>query len=250
MPHAQRCSAADLTAAALQAALPAPEAPADARRSLLARSCPLPGAQIKNAGPPGGVGLDCGGAPAPLLISEQVAAEGGRGPRRALSGLPQAHAFAADKASSSPLAVPGGSNAGPAVKRAAPCEPPCDLARDRQEGLGPWLGSALAPAAPASPLALPDWQRLQMAVELLASMGASMPQSCEARARRPALLCIPPLCLTCTWPHACLQRSHLRDTKLGTAPVRLHIVMDLIVQSCLACLMHGRLRPSRVPWWR
>ena len=176
------------------------------------RSCPLPGAQIKGAGPPAGVGLDGGCAPAPLLIGEQAAAEGGRGPRRAHPGLPQEHAFAADKPSSSPFAEPGASGAGHAVKRAASCEPPCGFPGIRQEGLDPWLGSALAPAASDGPLASPDWQRLQTAVELLASLGAGMPQSCEARA---ALLCLHPFCLTHTWPHACLQRSRLHAIQLG-----------------------------------
>ena len=250
VPHAQGGSAADLAMAALQAALPTPEAPADARRSLLGRSCPLPGAQTPGAGPLAGVGLDGGCAPAPLLRGEQAAAEGGRAPRRAHPGLPQGHADLADKPSSSSFAKLGAFGAGHAVKRAASCELPCGFTGDRQEGLDLWAGSALAPAAPEGSPASPDWQRLHMAVELLASLGGSMPQSCEARARPAALLFYRPFlpdvhlaaCLPAALPLAC--------DKVGTAPVRSHILMDLIVQSRLACLMHGCLRPNRVPWWR
>ena len=192
MPHAQGCSAADLALAALQAPLPAPKAPADARRSLLARSCPLPGTPGPSAGLPAGVRWDGGRASTPLLSSEQAAAEGGRGPRRAHPGLPQGHAAAADMPSSGPNAELGASAPIRAVTRAASCEPLCGTAGDWPEGLGPWAGSGLALAAPEGALALPIWQRLQTLVDLVAGLGPCMPQSCEARARRAALLCTRP----------------------------------------------------------
>ena len=223
--RAQRCAAADLEMAALQAALPAPEAPADAGRSLLPRACPLPGTRALGAGrPAGGLCVDGGCAPMSLLTGEQAAAEGGRGPRRAHPGLPQMHAPAAGKPGSSNCVEPGASGVGHAVKRAASCELPCGAPRDRQEVLGPWVGSAL-PVALESPLALPDWQRLQTVVELLVSLGPGMPQSCKARACHAALLCIFSSCLPCTGPHICLQRSQYSMIYLGTAPMRMLTVM-------------------------
>ena len=165
-------SPADLAMAALQAALPAPEAPADARRSLLAHSCPAPAMHAPGSGRPAGLCSHGGGASPPLLGTEQAAAEGPH------PGLPPLRAVAAGDAGSSPFAEPGARGA----VHAGGCS------RDGQQGLGPGLLSGPAPAVPGRPHVQLAWQRLQVVLTSLASLGACMPPSCEVCACSAAAL--------------------------------------------------------------